>query len=92
MKFLSTMELKFFLYVQTLCLVFAVVGLSFREFGSHSGHSPHHWSYVTILVFLLTGLMVQVRARSRERFILVFLTVAYAIISVILTVFVYLRH
>lgn len=92
MKFLSTLELKFFLYVQTVCLVFAVVGLSLREFCIHSGGSPYHWSYFTILLLLLTGFFLQVCVRNRVRFILICLTVTYAIISIVLTFFVYIRH
>lgn len=92
LKFLSTIELKFFLYVQSVCLIFAVVGLSLREFCIQAGRYHYHWSYFTILLLLLAGFLLQICARNRVRFILICLTVTYAIISVILTVFVYIRH
>lgn len=91
MKSLSTFELKFFLYIQVTCLVFAAIGLSIREYLVLEAKEVFNLTYVIILVFLLLGFLLQVFAKNKIRQILMSLGVFYAVISVILTVFMYIR-
>src|SRR5688572_14197411 len=85
LKSLTNRELKFFLCVQAICLLFATVGLSFREYSYISHGEGLHWSYIVMFFFLLSGLLLQLFTRNRVRQILLSLGICYVFFSVILT-------
>lgn len=88
---MSLIELKIFLYFQSICLFFAAIGISIREYLVFEARESFHWSYLVIFACLLLGFLLQIFAKNKFPKLLMSLGVYYAVISVFLTILLFIR-
>lgn len=88
---MTNTELKVFLYIQSICLFFAAIGLGIREYLVLEAKEVFHWSYVVILLFIAIGFFLQLFAKNKVRQILTSLGIYYAFISIVLTFLIFIH-